>query len=69
MEKMAWDGPQMGPGGFFPPNPDPADILGRTDLDFENCCFFRFVWIPKIHTKIYIWAQGPEVCRAQGPGP
>ena len=27
---------QMGPGGFFPTNPDLADILGRTDLDFEN---------------------------------
>ena len=25
----------MGPGGFFPTNPDLADILSRTDLDFE----------------------------------
>ena len=25
----------MGPGGFFPTNPDLADILGRTDFDFE----------------------------------
>ena len=29
----------MGPGGFFPSNPDLADILGRTDLDFENFYF------------------------------
>ena len=34
--KMASDGP----GGFFPTNPDLADILGRTDLDFENLYFF-----------------------------
>ena len=33
----------MGPGGFFPTNPDLADILGRTDFDFE--IFFAF-WIP-----------------------
>ena len=26
----------MGPGGFFPTNPDLADILGDTDFDFEN---------------------------------
>ena len=34
--------PQMapnGPGGFFPTNPDLADILGRTDLDFEHVSF------------------------------
>ena len=30
----------MGPGGFFPTNPDLADILGRTDLDFENFYFW-----------------------------
>ena len=27
---------QMGPGGFFPTNPDLANILGRTDVDSEN---------------------------------
>ena len=31
--------PQIGPGGFFPTNPDLADILGRTDLNFENFYF------------------------------
>ena len=32
----------MGPGGFFPTNPDLADILGRTDFDFENFYFLDF---------------------------
>ena len=26
----------MGPGGFFPTDPDLADILGDTDFDFDN---------------------------------
>ena len=43
MEKMAWDGPKWGRGDFFPTNPDLADILGRTDLDFENFYFFHFL--------------------------
>ena len=34
--------PQMGPGGFFPTNPDLADILGDTDFDFENLYFLDF---------------------------
>ena len=33
----------MGPGGFFPTNPDLTNILGRTDLDFENLYFFHFL--------------------------
>ena len=33
----------MGPGGFFPTNPDLADILGRMDLDFENFHFWDFL--------------------------
>ena len=28
---------------FFPTNPDLADILGRTDLNFENFYFFHFL--------------------------
>ena len=35
--------PQLGPGGFFPTNPDLADILGRTDLNFEKFYFFDFL--------------------------
>ena len=37
----------MGPNGprriFVPTNPDLADILGRTDLDFENFYFLDFL--------------------------
>ena len=33
----------MGPGGFFPTNPDLADILGDTDFDFENLYFSDFL--------------------------
>ena len=35
--------PQMGPGGFFPTYPDLADILGRTDFDFESFYFLDFL--------------------------
>ena len=34
---------EMGPEGFFRTNPDPADILGNTDLDFENFYFLDFL--------------------------
>ena len=43
MEKMAWDGPKWGREDFFPTNPDLANILGRTDLDFENFYFLHFL--------------------------
>ena len=42
MEKMAWDARKWGQEDFFPTNPDLADILGGTDLDFENFYFFVF---------------------------
>ena len=35
--------PQIGPGGFFSTNLDLANILGRTDLNFENFYFFDFL--------------------------
>ena len=35
MEKKSSDGPKWGQEDFFPSNPDVADILGRTDLNFE----------------------------------
>ena len=49
---MAWDGPKWGREFFFSANPDLADILGRTDLDFENfyiLVFFGYqiFWISK----------------------
>ena len=33
---MGPDGPKWGQEDFFPTNPDLADILGRTNFDFEN---------------------------------
>merc|ERR1712185_288669 len=64
---------QMGPGGFFPTNPDLADVLGRTDFDFENLYFLDFVGFqiprfpgPQISRSSEIW-PGPGLGRA-GPG-
>ena len=33
----------MGAGIVFPTNPDLVNILGRTDLNFENVYFFDFL--------------------------
>ena len=41
-QKMGPDGPKWGQEDFFPTNPDLANILGRTDLDFVNFIFFHF---------------------------
>ena len=43
MEKMAWDGPKWGREDFFPTNPDLANMLGRTDLDFDDFYFFQIL--------------------------
>ena len=37
----------MGPGGFFPTNPDLADILGDTDFDFLYFWDFLGFQIPR----------------------
>ena len=61
MGKMAWDGPKWGQRDFFHTNPDLADILGGTDLDFEN---FHFLWNPKSGKSDRAWARpgaGPQV--------
>ena len=42
-QKNCSDGPEWGQEDFFPTNPDLADILGRTDLNFENFYFFHFL--------------------------
>ena len=42
MEKVAPGSPN-GARRFFSTNPDLADILGRTDLDFENFHFWDFL--------------------------
>ena len=47
MEKMASDGPKWGQEDFFPTNPDLADVLGRTDLNFEMCYVFLIFWTPE----------------------
>ena len=41
--KIGLKWPQMGPRGFFPTNPDLADILGDTDFDFEIYIFWDFL--------------------------
>ena len=43
MEKMASDGLKWGQEDFVPTNPDLANILGRTDLDFESFYFFHLL--------------------------
>ena len=40
---MGPDGPKWGQEDFFPTNPDLADILGRTDFDFEIFFFLDFL--------------------------
>ena len=40
---MAWDGPKWGQDDLFLTNPDLANILGRTDLDFDNFNVFEFL--------------------------
>ena len=59
MEKMASDGPKQGREDFFPTNPDLADILGRTDLNFENCYFF---FKQKTAYEIASCLVGSEMC-------
>ena len=40
---LKWN--ERGSGGFFPTNPDLADVLGDTDVDFEN--FYSLIRRPK----------------------
>ena len=71
---MGPEGPKWGREVLFPTNPDLADILGRTDFDFENCYFFDFFGsrIPRFPgsqiSKIpEIWL-GPGLGPGWGPG-
>ena len=75
MQKMAWESPKWGREVVFPANPDLADILGRTDFDFENFYFWDFfgsqisglgppTWAPRGPTHLGpAWAHplGPRV--------
>ena len=64
----------MGPGGFFPTNPDLADILGDTDIDFDvfHVSFldpkFPDVQVPDFQiSRNLAWASlGPGLCEAKG---
>ena len=57
--------PQIWPGFFFPTNPDLADILGRTDLDFESFHFW-ILWIPNFQMFRFQISKFPEIW--PGPG-
>ena len=58
---------QMGPGVLCPTNPDPANILGRTDLDFENYIFLIF-WIPNFQISRFQISKFPEIWLGPGLG-
>ena len=60
-KKKGPDGPKWGQEDFFPTNPDLADILGRTDLDFVNFIFFDLF-------GSQISGQGPAWAHPLGPG-
>ena len=57
--KMGPDGPKWGQEDFFPTNPDLADILGRTDLDFEIFLFWDFCWIPNFQISRFQISKFP----------
>ena len=60
---MAREGPKWGREVLFPANPDLLDILGDTDLDFENFYFLDF-----LDTRFldFQFPRFPEIC--PGPG-
>ena len=65
---MGLDAPKWGQEDVFPTNPDLADILGRTDLDFENFHFLDFFG-SQISGLGPAWAHlGPAWAHPLGPG-
>ena len=58
---------QIGPGGFFPTNPDLADILGRTDLNFKY--FFLFFGAPNVWMSRSPKSGFPDFPKSGFPGP
>ena len=63
--------PQMAPNGtlefFFPTSPDIADILGRTDLNFENFIVLIFCipqfWISRFPDLQISGFPGPQISK------
>ena len=47
---MGRDVPKWGQKDVFPTNPDLADVLGRTDFDFESFQFLDFCRFPDFQT-------------------
>ena len=66
--KICLKWPQMEPGGFFPTNPDLANILGRTDFDFEHFHFFFIFWIPNSRISRFQISKFPEIWPGTGLG-
>ena len=62
---MAWDGPKWGREGLFPANPDLADILGRTDLEFESFYFLCFLDSKCLYFQV---PRFPEIWPGPGLG-
>ena len=63
--------PEMVPNGarsFFPTNPDLADILGRTDLDFDIFYFLDFCLIPNFQISRFQLSKFPEIWPGAGLG-
>ena len=68
---MGPDAPKWGQDNFSPTNPDLADILGRTDFDFEIFFFLDFLGSqlgPSLGPA-QAWARlGPRLGPGLGPG-
>ena len=71
---MGRESPKWGREGFFPANPDLADILGDTDFDFENLYFFDLLdsdfsdcQVPDFQISRNLAWAGPGLGRAWAP--
>merc|ERR1711965_4581 len=65
--------PGMAPNGarriFVPTNPDLADILGRTDLDFEICFLTPNIWMFRSPDLQHFWiSRSPDSSAVWGLG-
>ena len=65
---MGPDGPKWGLEDFFPTNLNLADILGRTDLNFEKFYFFDF-FDPKFPDASAAAADGRTLRSQPDPSP